>query len=192
MRILVTGANGMLGSSISRVFQDHNLILTGSHELDIRNIKQVMSYAAKKLDLILHLAAETDLSRAEFNPSDAYIINHTGTQNMLELAKTLNIPIVYISTAMIFDGKKKSYTEEDKANPTNHYGRSKYYGEVTVQSYEKHYIVRSGWAMGGGPEIDKKFINKIFKQICAGAKKTLRNQRYLWKSHLYDGFCQDA
>lgn len=171
MRILVTGSNGMLGTSVRRVFQDHDLILTKSIDLDVRNIGQVMSFAKKKIDLILHLAAETDLSRAEFNPGDAYTTNHTGTQNMLELAKNLNITIVYIGTAMIFDGKKKIYSEEDKANPTNHYGRSKYYGELAVKSYEKHYIIRSGWAFGGGPEIDKKFVNKIFKQITQGAKK---------------------
>lgn len=171
MRILVTGGSGMLGTSVSKVFCDHNLILTGSIELNVRNMKQVLSYADRKLDLILHLAAETDLSKAEFNPIDAYSTNHTGTQNMVELARILDIPIVYTSTAMIFDGKKKSYSEKDKANPTNHYGRSKYYGELTVASYEKHYIVRSGWAFGGGPEIDKKFINKVFKKIRAGAKK---------------------
>lgn len=171
MRILVTGANGMLGTSVSKVFCDHDLILTGSIELDVRNMKQVLSFADRKLDLILHLAAETDLSKAQFNPIDAYLTNHTGTQNMVQLAQILDIPIVYISTAMIFDGKKKSYSEEDKANPTNHYGRSKYYGELEVTSYQKHYIVRSGWAFGGGPEIDKKFVSKVFKQIRAGVKK---------------------
>lgn len=171
MRILVTGANGMLGTSIKKVFQNHDLTLTSSIELDVRNVKQVMSYADRKSDLILHLAAETDLSKAEFNPIDAYSTNHTGTQNMVELARILNIPIVYIGTAMIFDGKEKSYSEEDIANPTNHYGRSKYYGELAVKSYEKHYIVRSGWAFGGGPEIDKKFVNKVFKKIRSAVKK---------------------
>lgn len=171
MRILVTGSNGMLGTSVRKVFCDHDLILTASTELDVRNMKQVLSFADRKLDLILHLAAETDLSRAEFNPIDAYLTNHSGTQNMVQLAQILDIPIVYIGTAMIFDGKKKSYNEEDKGSPTNHYGRSKYYGELEVASYQKHYIVRSGWAFGGGPEIDKKFINKIFKQIQMGAKK---------------------
>lgn len=161
----------MLGTSVKTVFQNHDLLLTGSTELDVRNISQIMSYIGKKLDLILHLAAETNLSKAEFSPIDAYATNHTGTQNMLELAKRLEIRIVYIGTAMIFDGKKKSYSEEDKANPTNHYGRSKYYGELAIKSYEKHYIIRSGWAFGGGPEIDKKFINKVFRQIQMGAKK---------------------
>jgi dTDP-4-dehydrorhamnose reductase len=170
MRILVTGSNGMLGSSVKRVFKDHDLILTTSIDLDVRNIDQVMSFADRKPDLILHLAAETDHIKSQFNPSDAYLTNHTGTQNMVELASLLDIPIVYISTGGIFDGKKKRYTEDDTPCPINHYGRSKYYGELSISSYPKHYIVRSGWAMGGGPNIDKKFINKIYKQILSGSK----------------------
>jgi dTDP-4-dehydrorhamnose reductase len=171
MLILVTGSRGMLGTSIKQVFKNHDLILTGSSDLDVCNISQVMAYSKNKIDLILHLAAKTDLPKAELNPESTYMTNHTGTQNVLELAKKLDIPIVYISTAMIFDGKKKFYTETDEASPTNHYGRSKYYGELVVKSYKKHYIVRSGWAFGGGPKVDKKFINKIYKQIKTGAKR---------------------
>ncbi|QQG47702.1 MAG: NAD(P)-dependent oxidoreductase [Candidatus Woesebacteria bacterium] len=171
MKVLITGANGMLGTSVKKVFNNHDLIVTGSIELDVRNIKQVTSYASRKIDLILHLAAETDHFKAEFNPTDAYLTNHTGTQNMVELAKILDIPIVYIGTAGIFNGKKKIYSENDTADPINHYGRSKYYGEVAVKTYPKHYIIRSGWAMGGGPLVDKKFVNKIYKQIKLDAKK---------------------
>ncbi len=172
MRILVTGSKGMLGSSVKKVFTNHKLILTDSNDLDVRNISQVMTYNNdRKLDLIVHLAAETNLLRAEFHPSEAYFTNHTGTQNIVELANTLDIPIVYVGTAGIFNGKKKDYREDDEAHPLHHYGRSKYYGEIAVRSHRKHYIVRSGWAMGGGPEIDKKFISKVYKQIKAGAKK---------------------
>lgn len=171
MRILVTGSAGMLGSAVKKVFSDYDLILTDSIELDVRNLKQVMFYKDKKPDIVFHLAAETDHFKAEFNPTDAYLTNHTGTQNMVELAKLLDIPIVYIGTAGIFSGDKEVYIEEDIPNPINHYGRSKYYGECAVRLYPKHYIVRSGWAMGGGPAIDKKFVNKVFKQIESGAKE---------------------
>jgi len=171
MRILVSGSAGMLGSAVKKVFSDYDLILTDSIELDVRNLKQVMFYKDKKPDIVFHLAAETDHFKAEFNPTDAYLTNHTGTQNMVELAKLLDIPIVYIGTAGIFSGDKEVYIEEDIPNPINHYGRSKYYGECAVRLYPKHYIVRSGWAMGGGPAIDKKFVNKVFKQIESGAKE---------------------
>jgi dTDP-4-dehydrorhamnose reductase len=159
----------MLGWAVKRVFSDYELILTDSIEMDVRNIKSVMSYKDRKPDLIIHMAAETDHYKAEFNPADAYLTNQTGTQNMVELARSLGIPIVYIGTAGIFDGEKEIYTEEDIPNPINHYGRSKYYGECAVRLYPKHWIIRCGWSMGGGPEIDKKFINKVFQQIQAGA-----------------------
>lgn len=168
MRILLTGGRGMLGSAIVEVFKEHELILTGSIELDVRNIKQVLRFKNKKPELIIHTAAETDHVAAEFEPMGCYMINHTGTQNMVELAKSLDIPIIYISTCGIFDGTKESYTEEDNPSPLNHYARSKYYGECAVKNYRKHYILRCGWGIGGGPGVDKKFINKIYQVIQSG------------------------
>jgi dTDP-4-dehydrorhamnose reductase len=165
MRILVTGLNGMLGRAIQEVFIDHEIIGATSIEMDVCNIKKVMSFYTKLPDLIIHTAAETDHHKAEFNPANTYLVNHTGTQNMVELARFLSIPIVYISTGGVFDGKKDLYTEEDIPNPINHYQRSKYFGECAMCSYNKSYIVRVGWAMGGGPLIDKKFISKIFSII---------------------------
>lgn len=169
MKILVTGSRGMLGSAIKEVFADQELILTGSIELDVRNIKQVMAYAKKKPELIIHAAAETDHVAAEFDPVACYMLNATGTQNMVELARCLDIPIVYVGTCGIFDGSQPSYSEMDRPTPLNHYGRSKYYGELITETYRRHYIVRCGWGMGGGYGVDKKFINKIFQEIKAGA-----------------------
>lgn len=168
MRILVTGGFGMLGSAIADVFKDQELILTNSLTLDIRNIRQVLAYAKRKPQLIIHTAAETDHVAAEFDPVACYMTNFTGTQNMVELARCLDIPIVYIGTCGIFDGTKESYTEEDNPSPLNHYGRSKYYGECAVRAYRKHYIFRCGWGIGGGPGIEKKFINKIYQVIQSG------------------------
>jgi dTDP-4-dehydrorhamnose reductase len=168
MKILVTGGRGMLGHAIIEAFKEHELILTGSIELDVRNIKQVMNYAKRKPQLIIHTAGETDHVSAEFDPVACYMTNFTGTQNMVELARCLDIPIVYIGTCGIYNGSKESYTETDQPSPLNHYGRSKYYGELAVRAYPKHWIVRCGWGMGGGPGIEKKFINKIFQTIKSG------------------------
>lgn len=170
-KVLVTGANGMLGSSIKKVFDDKEILCTGSIELDVRNIEQVYSYKDYDFDVIIHLAAETDLAKCELNPADAYFTNQTGTQNVVYLAKYLSIPIVYIGTAGIFDGRKEAYIEKDKPNPQHHYGRSKYYGELAVYPYSRHYVVRSGWGMGGGPGVDKKFVNKIIERVKKGSKR---------------------
>ena len=75
-----------------------------------------------------------------------------------------------IRTAGVFDGHQNSYTDFDQPVPLSYYAKAKYHGELFVQRFmERHYIFRAGWMMGGGPGKDKKFINKIYKQIKAGA-----------------------
>ena len=92
---------------------------------------------------------------------------------MFNLAKDRNIPYIFISTAGIFGNDKEFYTEDDQPYPLSAYGKSKYYTEQSLQNqgYEKYWIFRAGWMMGGGPDIDKKFVNKIMKQIKAGSKE---------------------
>ena len=89
----------------------------------------------------------------------------------MRISNDLNIPLLYISTAGIFDGKKSTYNETDQPVPLGHYGNSKYLGEVHVQEESNDYIIcRAGWMMGGGERKDKKFIQKIIKQIKEGNK----------------------
>jgi dTDP-4-dehydrorhamnose reductase len=103
---------------------------------------------------------------------DAWDTNATGTQNIAELTKKYGAGLAYISTAGVFDGEKELYTEEDRPNPVNEYGRSKFKGEELVSEIcPDAYIFRAGWMMGGGPRKDKKFINKIFRQIQSGNKE---------------------
>ena len=84
----------------------------------------------------------------------------------------LNIPLLYISTAGIYDGKKQLYDDWDLPNPLGHYARSKYAGEVFVEkNIQKHLICRAGWMMGAGPKKDKKFVQKIMQQIKDGKKE---------------------
>lgn len=170
MRILMTGSGGMLGQAIQQVFTKHEFINPKSFQLDVRNYEQVILFRNLRPDIIFHLAAATDHIACEFMPSDAYMTNTIGTQNMVELARDLDIPIVYISTGGVFEGNKPFYVEDDMPCPINSYSRSKYYGEILVKFYKKHFIIRSGWMMGGGPKDDKKFVNKIFKQIQEGAR----------------------
>jgi dTDP-4-dehydrorhamnose reductase len=171
MNILVTGGDGALGWAVQQVFDKHRLFLPSKQELDITDIGNVMDYRSKAIDMILHLAAITDHHAAEINTSLTYLVNHTGTQNMVELADELNIPIVYIGTCGMYDGKLPHYSEHIKPSPVNHYGRSKLYGENCVYNYSKGYVFRSGWGMGGGYRIDKKFVGKIFELIKSGADK---------------------
>jgi dTDP-4-dehydrorhamnose reductase len=77
--------------------------------------------------------------------------------------------LLYISTAGIFDGKKMLYDEWDLPNPLGHYARAKYAGErYVIENMDRYLVCRAGWMMGGGPAKDKKFVQKIMKQIKDG------------------------
>ena len=121
-------------------------------------------------DIILNFAALVDLEYCEKNQDDCYSTNTIAAIHLFNLAKDLNIPYVFISTAGIFGNDKEFYTEEDQPYPLSTYGKSKYYVEQALlnQNYPKYWIFRAGWMMGGGPDVDKKFVNKIMKQIKAG------------------------
>lgn len=125
-------------------------------------------------DLILHLAAETDLEYCEDNAQLAEDVNATATKHIATLARGIDIPLVYISTAGVFDGTKTSaYTEADQPVPIMVYGQTKYDGEEFVRAIcEKYYIIRAGWMVGGGMSKDHKFVHKMLDQILEG-KKTL-------------------
>jgi len=163
--ILVTGANGMLGSYID----GPDYYLTDIYNLDVTKKQNPSKH--KKISCIIHLAAETNLEFCEKNPNNAYKVNTLGTYNMTCLAVDLGVPILYISTAGVFDGTKRTpYVETDKPSPINDYGTTKWYGEAVVESYPKHWILRAGWMMGG-VEKDKKFVGKIMNKIRSGEKE---------------------
>jgi len=103
------------------------------------------------------------------NADEAYNTNTLAVENAVYLANELNIPLLYISTAGIFDGEKESYDDWDQPNPLGVYARAKYMGErFVVENARKFLVCRAGWMMGSGPSKDKKFIQKLMKQIRDG------------------------
>jgi dTDP-4-dehydrorhamnose reductase len=123
-------------------------------------------------NVIINLAALTDLEFCERNQDDAWLTNALGAENLGLVANELNVPYVYISSAGIFDGAQEYYTDFDVPNPLGYYAKSKAHGERwTIHNVRKHFVFRAGWMMGGGPRKDKKFVNKIHRQIQAGARE---------------------
>ncbi len=141
--------------------------------LDVRKLDECIAvFEDFKPDLVLHLAAHTDLEYCEQNEEDSWLTNALGTENIALLAEKHGCEMVYISTAGIFGGEQEYFTDFDAPNPLSHYAKGKYYGELFVLNrVSKSYVFRPGWMMGGGPDKDKKFVNKIFKQITAGQKE---------------------
>jgi dTDP-4-dehydrorhamnose reductase len=180
-KIYIAGSGGMLGEAFYRVFKDDFELKCTDKDvneswlsfLDFRDLeaykKDVYNF---KPDYLFHLGAYTDLEFCEQNVDDTYHTNTISAENAVYIANTLNIPLLYISTAGIFDGKKDLYDDWDMPNPLGHYARSKYMGErYVIENTSRHIICRAGWMMGGGPPKDKKFIGKLVKQLVSGKKE---------------------
>jgi dTDP-4-dehydrorhamnose reductase len=178
-KIFIAGANGMLGTTLQNVFQSGGYLLTDIETTenikfcDIRNIEETAKIVREyKPEIIFNFAALVDLEYCETNKDECYLTNTIASINLFNLSRDMGIPYVFISTAGIFGNDKEFYTEEDRPYPLSAYGKSKYYTEQLLlnQEYEKYWIFRAGWMMGGGPDKDKKFVNKIMKIVKSGAK----------------------
>ena len=180
-RIYMAGCGGMLGEAFYNQFKnDYEIKCTdidvNESWLSLLDFRDYEAYredvAAFKPDFLFHLGAFTDLEYCELNIDETYRTNTLSVENACYIANELDIPLLYISTAGIFDGKKELYDDWDLPNPLGHYARSKYAGELFVkENVRKHLICRAGWMMGGGPKKDKKFIQKLMKQIKAGKRE---------------------
>lgn len=176
-KIYIAGCGGMLGEAFREKFSDTDLRCTDIDVndtwlsyLDFRDLdayrKDVHDF---KPDALFHLGAHTSLEFCELNVEDAYATNTLAVENAVYIANELDIPLLYISTAGIFDGAKQVYDDWDLPNPLGHYARSKFAGERFVVEQARRYLIcRAGWMMGGGPSKDKKFVQKIMSQLKAG------------------------
>lgn len=177
-KVLIYGCGGMLGDAVYKLFSKKTTVLatdlTPNEEwlsfADVRDYKSALKVALDfNPDLIINLAALTDLEFCENNGENTWLTNALGPENVALIADKLDVPMVYISTAGIVDGQQDVYTDFDMPNPLSLYAKAKYHGEVFTASFlKKHFVFRAGWMMGGGPKKDKKFINKIYRQIKSG------------------------
>jgi dTDP-4-dehydrorhamnose reductase len=177
-KIYIAGCGGMLGDAFYKVFgNDYELKCTDIDlnepwltYLDFRDRNAYFEdVKAFNPDYLFHLGAHTDLEFCETNSDDAYATNFNAVENAVYISNKLLVPILYISTAGIFDGSKDTFDESDLPSPIGHYAKSKYAGELCVKdNVDRHLICRAGWMMGAGPKKDKKFIQKIMGQIKSG------------------------
>ena len=180
-RIFIAGGSGMLGSAFYEIFKnEYHLKITdkdlNEKWVDFLDFNNEIEYKKNvidfKPDYLFHIGALTDLEFCEKNKDLAYLSNTISVETAVNISNMLNIPLLYISTAGIFDGKKDFYDDWDIPNPINLYGKSKFYAERYVVENSNNYIVcRAGWMMGGGKRKDKKFVYKIIKQITEGAEE---------------------
>ena len=175
MRVLVTGANGMLGQDVCLMLEEagHTAIRTDVsvregatvpewQSLDITDTRAVMqSFVENRPDAVFHGAAYTDVDGCERNPDLAFKINELGTWNIAAMCAEHDLKMTYVSTDFVFDGMKQTpYCERDAPNPLGYYGWSKLAGERHVASLcRKHYITRTAWLFGAhGPSFPRKML----------------------------------
>lgn len=155
MRLLVTGAGGLVGNLVvERAEAHHDLRGLARAELDITDLASVRSaLRGFSPHVVLHCAAYTDVDGAERNPDQAFEVNAEGTEQVAIAAREHGATLVYVSTDYVFDGKGATpYRETDATGPLSVYARSKLEGERRVASAcpENFIIVRTGWLYGRG------------------------------------------
>jgi len=178
-KVYVAGAGGMLGEAFYHVFgkeyvckfTDKDVNVSWLDFLDFRDYRSYqLDVLGFKPDLLVHLGAHTSLEYCDKNEIDAYNTNVTSLETAVHIANALDIPILFISTAGIFDGTKPYYDDWDHPAPLGVYARSKVIAEDYIsRNARKYYVMRAGWMMGGGYAKDKKFVGKIMKQLQSGA-----------------------
>jgi len=174
-KIFIAGCGGMLVEAFYSVFREEFTLLCTDKDvneswlshLDFRDYSEYWQQVSEfKPDYLFHLGAYTDLEYCELNQDDTYLTNTLSVENAVFISNQLDIPILYISTAGIFDGTQDTFDDWDRPNPLGHYARSKYAGELFVEKNARRYLIcRAGWMMGAGPKKDKKFIQKIMLQL---------------------------
>ena len=153
MKFFITGVNGQLGYDVKRELLERgytDILAPTRVDLDITNEDAVKKMIREyRPSVIFHCAAYTAVDKAEEEQDKCYQVNVLGTKYLTEAAKEVGAKIIYISTDYVFDGTKEGlYQVEDKVNPVNYYGKTKYLGENFIREYDNHIIVRISWVFG--------------------------------------------
>lgn len=184
----------MIGSELSK-YAPENTALFGhkeGKELDILDFAKAReNILSHKPDIIIHLAAETDVDWCEKNPEDCYRINVKGTQNLVSIAQETGAVFVYPSTFYVYGAGKNSYYDDRSDHPkleniSSVYAKSKFMGEEVVRmNLKKYFILRLGALFGGGKK-DKKFVGKILNLIKTQKEISVVSDRIIQPSSIKD------
>src|SRR5262249_70811 len=151
MRILIMGANGLLGRDLVQECSADEVFAATSRDADIRDISPVRSLVARaQPDWIVLAAAYTDVDGGEQIPELAFAVNRDGGKNVAIAAKECGAKLFYLSTDYLFDGTShRPYEADDPVHPLNVYGASKAAGELAVRKEAGHWVIaRSSWLFG--------------------------------------------
>lgn len=188
MKVLVTGTKGQLGYDVVNELTGRGIEAAGVdiEEMDITDaasVNRVIAQAAP--DAVIHCAAYTAVDAAEDNVELCRRVNVDGTQNIANICKKLDIPMIYISTDYVFGGEgERPWEPDDERTPLNVYGQTKYEGELAVQNtLEKYFIVRIAWVFGVN---GKNFVRTMLNLAKTHDHITVVNDQFGSPTYTYD------
>lgn len=177
-RILVTGAAGQVGGYLLPQLVGHDVVACSHRELDIADRAMVEAVVADAApEIIINLAAMTDVDGCESSPEQAYAINGLGVRWLALASRSMGTHLVHVSTDYVFDGTALApYREWDIANPISVYGKSKFAGEVECAAHAASWsIVRTAWLYG---ERGSDFVSWVLHADGAGQLQGLVDDQF--------------
>jgi dTDP-4-dehydrorhamnose reductase len=155
MKIVITGAGGMLGRDVVRAAKaaNHEVVALARDDLDVSRPRHVHEAIGREQPhAVINCAAWTDVDGAEADEAGATDVNGYAAGDLAEAAAEVGASIVHPSTDYVFDGSgDRPYVESDPVKPINAYGRSKLAGERAVAAANpRHFVVRTSWLFGAG------------------------------------------
>jgi dTDP-4-dehydrorhamnose reductase len=177
MRVLITGARGLLGAAMMREFGDAEVHALGHQELDVADEPAVTAaVAAARPDVVINCAAYNDVDRAEQEPAAALRVNALGVLTLARAARHASAVFVHYSTDFVFDGETdRPYTEEDPPNPRSNYATSKLLGDWFAGDADRAYVLRVESLFGepGPGGARRGSVGTIIDRIRSGAEVPL-------------------
>ncbi len=203
MKVLVTGATGLLGTECVHVFSaGHEVTGLARHapagplpgrerfaSCDIRDARKTDREVARiRPDIIVHAAAMADVDACERDPDSAHATNAQGTENVARAAEKYGCRLILISTDYVFDGRaRRPYREEDPTGPINAYGRTKLEGEEAVRRLTRsHLVIRTCWLFGAN---GNRFIRKVLEDAKSGGTLSFVADKVASPTHVRDLAC---
>ena len=191
MRVLVTGAHGLLGAAIVREFGSvADVIATGHEELDVSNPHSVAeTFGRANPDVVINCAAYNDVDRAEDHPADALEVNAFGALALARATAERNVALVHYSSDFVFDGEKNApYTEDDEPNPRGAYAASKLLGDWFALEAPRSWVLRVeslfGKPAAGGKRLGS--LGAILEKIRSGDEVPVFTDRTVSPSYTAD------
>ncbi len=203
-RVLVCGSNGLLGQRLAFILDgesEYEVLHTSHHrsfvnkqelvdytQLDISNRGDVKSLISSfRPDIVLNAAAMTNVDLCEREREQAWKMNVTGVEHLVEVCRRINAKLIHVSTDYVFDGKFGNYAEGDRANPVNYYGKTKLAGEnVIISSGIDHAILRTILVYGIGINVKNNFALWVINNLNEGIQIQCVDDQISNPTHVHD------